>query len=146
MNKMLEANNQLLIDAMNIRLSSGLNTTSSDYQKLYFSSSFGNIEILKGTAGQAVGYIAFANANKESVRKTLQFLEAPNYRFEYNEGNYLLLLDIVILKQYSRYGSQLLKKFLKNRKRIIFYRKNRSVIYIKKEKTVIKKYFYAKKL
>jgi len=83
--------------------------------------------------GHPIGYIVWANASKESVVRYKNKDQLPSCSYEFNEGYFCLLIDILVLPQWRYYARAHINNFLKKKKFIVFNR--RGIFKIKRMKS-----------
>jgi hypothetical protein len=123
-----------LLKAIQVLLSLKGGITPSDMENLGRCSSFGEIYLLKSPNGSAIGYIACAKVNKESllwISKTLSHLP---YSYEWGEGQHTLIYEVAINRQWRKYGFKQLIDFVKKQRTIALLKNGKFKFYIRKNK------------
>lgn len=121
-------------EAMMIRASLNLITTSEHLNTLITSSKHKNIKIFVNDFDKPVGYISWDRVSRETLYMMTLNKGTIKYRYEKNEGHFFVINDIVMDKnQISRIKNQW-KKFLIKRHAFISTRKNDVVLYSRDKK------------
>ena len=125
-------NNQQLIDAISLRVQSDLGLDWQEMRTLQRSSKVSGIKILTDSSGNKLGYVAWANVNKETAVQLLRHNIPPIYHYEWSEGKVCLLTDVLFLPGNRQAAQKSLTTFLVNKRAILFQRKNRVALLIRK--------------
>lgn len=80
---------------------------------------------IRNNIGQARGYIAWADISKETARRLLSAGAYPQYEYEWREGRILLILDIAFEPLVRAKAKSELRKLIKSRRVVIYYRNKR---------------------
>ena len=123
--------NILLRNMLEARARNGLVTTPEQFSQLRNSAVNGTALILKDVLHRPIGYLAWANANKESILRLLTLGKFPCYSYEWNEGGFFLLLDVVIDVNSRQYGLSELKRFLSTKRAVVFSRRQKCRLYLR---------------
>lgn len=127
----------LLIEALELRAMNGLNTPPDLFVKLRNCAYANTLIIFKDQLNRQIGYLAFAEVNKESVLRFLKAGIIPFYSYEWGEGCISLIIDILVQKSSSFDAVRQLKEVLYSKRVIIFSKRNKRKLYLKKNGKLI---------
>lgn len=127
----------LLIEALELRAVNGLNTPPDLFVRLRNSAYTDKLIIFKDQLNSSIAYLAWANANKESASRLLKKGGLPIYPYEWGEGGFFLILDIVIQKNSSFDAVRQIKKLIFSKRAVIFSKRNKCKLYLKKNGKLI---------
>lgn len=114
-----------------------LHTFSEEYvseikiRRIWYSCSFLQATIIKNEYQESIGYLCWGMFSKETVVTLKHYKTWPVYIYEWNEGNFLTLVDIFILHQYrKKHINQIMKaiKTIKTKKSTKFFIPDRNSI------------------
>ncbi len=128
----LATRNQLAFSALALRIQAGESASWQELLAIRNAAENKTLTILLDDDGLEVGYIAWANINKETALKLLQSGAFPHYPYEWSEGNICLIDDIMFIPNKSKNAQKSLSLFLSKKRVIIFYRKHKTTLYIQK--------------
>lgn len=115
----------LLLDAIDARVASGLSTPPQLLGCLKRSAMNQQIKIFRSPAKAPIGYVAWANVNKYSFLMMSKTKQMPPYLYEWSEGRLLVIYDIAFAPQWSYIARKALIKFLKKKRFVSFLRRGR---------------------
>lgn len=121
----------LLVDALELLISDGISITPEQFIKLRNSALSHNLTIFRDSLMRAIGYVAYANINKESARKILRKNKSPTYLYEWSEGRICLILDVFMVKNSRHDGVYQLRDFISKKRAFMFSRNNKVKFYFK---------------
>lgn len=124
--------NQQLVSAISLRIEAGLGVNRQELIGLRYSAENTSINILTNDSGIELGYIAWASVNKETALQLLEYGTFPRYPYEWSEGRICLVVDVLFVPGKIIAAKKSLIEFLVKKRSIIFHRKNRTSLYIKK--------------
>jgi hypothetical protein len=125
--------NTLLCNMLEARARNGLVTTPEQFSQLRSSAANGTAMIFKDVLYRPIGYIAWANVNKESILRLSTLGKFPCYPYEWNEGGVFLLLDVVFDGDSRRYGLSELKRVLSTKRAVVFSKRKSCRLYLKRK-------------
>lgn len=126
----------LLGRVIDLREVAGIGASSEDLRVLCRSARFGTIAMLKSHMGHPVGYLAYAKINSASIRAMLSSRANPAFFYEWDEGYYTYIADVVFLPGWSRHAQVEVRKFC---------RESKVFVYIQSDTLVISKYIGSKR-
>lgn len=110
------------VKLLGARIQHGLDSPSILLGNLRDASAAVNHRILKTEVDRAVGYIAWGNVNKESMRILQRDFVLPKYSYEWNEGKLVLVADLLFGHQ-SRFTLRRLFDELFGTEPVVVFRK-----------------------
>jgi len=117
----------------NVRSTTNEATTPQTFTCLKIASKANTYKVFHDQFEQPIGYIIWANINKESLARIERSGVYPQYPFEWSEGNITLLIDIVINNVNKKNAKQQLKQFIKAQRILAYTKKNVGKMYFKKQ-------------
>lgn len=106
-----------------LRADLNLNSSPDNIKSLLRSGEHGLFDIFKNHLERPVGYLTWANINKESFRRLLDFNENLRYAYEWNEGRIVLITDVAFSRNNRQGLRKRLEEALKGR-RVVAFRRN----------------------
>lgn len=113
----------LLVDLLKLRAQAGFNTDARQYLELSKSVFHGQIFRVLDRYERLAGYICWASFSKESMRRFIKYGIFPSKFEEWNEGMFLVVLDIFLITSKVRFGRSMLLECLPSRRYIFFIRR-----------------------
>ena len=128
-----EQGQELLLKALSLRLNNSGSISNIEYTNLQKSCAMNKIYFFQNNLKRDIGYISWADINKESFLNLTKLGLNPQATYEWNEGYILLLLDITIPKNYpTKKLLKELKTIFPKRRLVLFNRKETINLYSKK--------------
>lgn len=121
----------LLVELLAVRFDAGLVTSPENFLMLRNSAQARTAAVFQDHMQRPIGYLIWADVNKESAARLMRNGTAPLYFYEWNEGDICLLLDVVILPHGSAAAVGQLLSLLKARRAVLRCRRHRSKLYFK---------------
>lgn len=81
----------------------------------------GFIKILKDSEYGVIGYILYAKVDAYTVRSILN-LEFPRYSYEWNDGKFVFIHDLVISRRCGNVSFRPIVEFIKDQKALVYQR------------------------
>ena len=117
----------------NLRLKAGLDTPVQILQWLRHSAEYNAVYYFKNLAGRVNGYAIWAKVCRETLFRQKRTGQFPRYFYEWNEGQIVLLLDVVFIDGWNCHNSNQLRHFIKSHKAVAWYRKQHLNLLIRKQ-------------
>lgn len=89
-------------------------------------------QIIRNEVGKAKGYVLWADVSKETARRFLSSNVYPNVFYEWDEGNVLLILDVVIQPSITVKTKSFLKGLILSRRAVIYRRSDKARFLLRK--------------
>lgn len=121
-------------EALLVRIARGLETSSNHLSKLIDAGVFGRIHILRNHSLQPIGYVAYATITKSTLKMLGRTHGVLYYSHEWNEGNIVHIVDIVLDRNYETTAIAKLREFLNGKRLISFIKRSRLMVYGRKYK------------
>ncbi|GEM_PF-3386072 len=127
-----EQGEQLFLKALNLRLSNTGSINQAEFANIQKSCMQNKIHFIQNELKRDIGYICWADINKESFLNLTKFALPPQFSYEWDEGKILLLLDIYFPKNYPvRKILEALKTKFPKRRLVLFNKKGSVRVYKK---------------
>lgn len=120
---------EVLLNVLELRARLGLATTPAIYSGLKRSAQRGLIRIVTGPVGRPIGYYAWAELGADSVRRMVRTGALPPFAYEWDEGRFTILTDMVIKQASARDFLPQLAAFLAAARVFGFVRRARVTLY-----------------
>jgi hemolysin-activating ACP:hemolysin acyltransferase len=110
---------------VDIRCLSGLDTTANLLGTLKHSAKEGRVEVFYSTAKNPIAYVAWAEVNKESMSLMTKRKKMPAYPYEWNEGKFIVVYDIVFIPNWGDLARAKTLSFLFQHRFFAYLRRDR---------------------
>jgi hemolysin-activating ACP:hemolysin acyltransferase len=117
---------------LDIRCMTNLNTSAGLLSALQHSAAQGNIELFYSTAKRPIAYIAWAKVTKESLLLMFKTKQMPAYPYEWNEGHFMIVYDIVFSPQWGDKARMDTLDYLFKKRFFAYFRRNKLHVFYRK--------------
>jgi hemolysin-activating ACP:hemolysin acyltransferase len=124
---------EVFAELAELRLKAGLDTPVQRLQWLRHSAHFNAVHWFSNLAGRVNGYAVWAKVNRETLRRQQRTGQFPRYFYEWNEGQIMLLLDVVFIDGWHRHNQNQLRRFIKSHKAAAWFRREQLHLLIRKQ-------------
>lgn len=118
--------------ALSLRVRARCDTTFYDLGRIENSIRSGTFQFFMGAGGVDLGYVAWANLNREAFDDFSLHGKVPEYRYEWLEGSYTLILDVLFAGIDNLTARDQLLLYLRGRGTVGWCRDNKISIFRKK--------------
>jgi hemolysin-activating ACP:hemolysin acyltransferase len=125
--------NDVVAQLLSIRSSAGYATSAAAANILLCSAKRWQTTVLKDDFERPAGYIAWACINKESYLSVLRRGKHPRYHYEWDEGQIILLADVVLYRGALRFFLETLHECFSRKRLVMFVRKNAVSVYARRD-------------
>lgn len=142
----MQNSNNTLVELLALRAQYGFITSPACFINLRRSAGRNLTYIFRNELERPIGYIAWANINKESFVRLQKTGIMPTFPYEWDEGRLTLVVDMAFGKGHTKHLRATLSTFLSRKRVVIFLKRKCLSVYSKKEgqfKLVSKKRFEA---
>lgn len=120
---------KLLLDIFMLRARLGLNTPPRVALNLGNSMRHGAVKIFYDCYQRPVGYVAWADINKESLLRLVQKGKFPSYIYEWSEGGFRLVVDAAFQRTKLVSAPRQVAIFMRSKRLLLWVRRGRLVVY-----------------
>lgn len=85
------------------------------------------LKIFRDPLERPIGYVAWAMINRASLDRLLRTRRLPIYPYEWNEGGFCLILDVVIAGHGRCEALRKLRQFARSQRAVVYARSGRKV-------------------
>lgn len=124
------ASDSLFMQVVRIRIARLLTSTPEQLANLQISCGKKKITIFRDHMERPIAYVAWADVNKESARRFIDDGTGPSYPYEWNEGEFRLILDVVSCGPYRTMFASQFRNWLRMNRVVMFARRNKTRLYL----------------
>jgi hypothetical protein len=119
--------NATLVGALDLRVKPGHVVRPLDYWYLRNSARVGALQIFRDQLARPIGYVAWAMINRASLNRIRRSGRYPTYPYEWNEGAFCLILDVMIVRNCRFEAIRKIRDFAKRQRAVVYTRKGRQL-------------------
>lgn len=122
-----DAANRLLIQALELRVLPHRGISRPQFSNLQRSARAGMLRIFRDELSRPIGYIAWAMVDRASLDRLLRFGRYPAYQYEWKEGGFCLILDVLVASHGRCEAIRRLREFARSQRALVYAREGEKV-------------------
>lgn len=122
-----DTDNASFLEALALRVLPGRELKPLEFLHLRNSALAGEIRIFRDSLDRPIGYVSWAMVNRASLDRLLRSGRLPTYPYEWNEGGFCLILDVLIAGYGRCEALRKLRQFARGHRAVVYVSRGRRV-------------------
>lgn len=119
--------NRCLIQALELRVLPQRGISSPQFLNLQRSARVGMLRIFRDELYRPIGYVAWAMIDRASLDRLLRYGRYPAYQYEWREGGFCLILDVLVAGHGRCEAIRRLREFARSQRAVVYAREGEKV-------------------